>query len=644
MVKFNIGSRAEVMHGTAKKTGGGLRKKDLKYNKRGKIVSKKASKTAKNNNNLIKAGYITKKGVFGVFKIGGSIKNNSNIGAKQYSTNNVRKLSSMGNPKWANNWLNNESGNNDKNTNNTNNLKLANKTNNLKLANKTPELSHIYNHNNSKMANNMNDILIRFKQLMINGKPPECIKYGLCNSIGYILQNFFETYTKVSTKIAKFKNNENLTLDNISLMLFTEFLYNISNLINLINLNNLNPFLEKLFHYKFDYSKFKIFTLKEKKYLINYNFDKNDIIKKRRDMYISIPDVDLSLDVNIETNIIYFNIGEKIETLSFNKTDIDINIEIDEDDPDHDILYLSLFFFNTTNADMKRYVKRYKEIIDIVKQEDENIQNTSILYSFELPGFILFLLKKIMKLYNYKYIYLEDHAYSPHKNAPATTRTRRSIGTFNQSMMLKFNVPMIYTYYGFYTKNFLNMVLGDVPEDINDRYIKCDNISNSIIKLFETIYTAEIKEISIRLQPQQPPQPPISRSYSNPTNFQLPAHLYTRTIRNGTKNNLKNHLLRAFHDIILLKNQIAYADQTNQTNLAELQSNFIDKILFLVRLFMKSILDLSDINLLPNETHKQIFNLLYKMGNTRVDIIKKSSPIKGIWKNNIKELKRLVNL
>ena len=69
MVKFNIGSRAEVMHGTARKTGGGLRKKDLKYNKRGKIVSKKASKTAKNNNNLIKAGYITKKGVFGVFKI-----------------------------------------------------------------------------------------------------------------------------------------------------------------------------------------------------------------------------------------------------------------------------------------------------------------------------------------------------------------------------------------------------------------------------------------------------------------------------------------------------------------------------------------------------------------------------------------------
>ena len=74
MVKQKIGSRAQVMHGNAKITGGGLRKKDLKYNKRGKIVSKKASKAAKKSNNLVKAGYITKKGHFGVIKRGGSIK------------------------------------------------------------------------------------------------------------------------------------------------------------------------------------------------------------------------------------------------------------------------------------------------------------------------------------------------------------------------------------------------------------------------------------------------------------------------------------------------------------------------------------------------------------------------------------------
>ena len=71
MVKQRIGSRAQVMHGTAKMTGGGLTKKHLKYNKRGKIVSKKASKSAKKSNNLVKAGYITRKGHFGTIRRGG---------------------------------------------------------------------------------------------------------------------------------------------------------------------------------------------------------------------------------------------------------------------------------------------------------------------------------------------------------------------------------------------------------------------------------------------------------------------------------------------------------------------------------------------------------------------------------------------
>jgi hypothetical protein len=38
-----IGSRTQVMNRNAKMTGGGLKKKDLKYNKQGKIVSKKMS-------------------------------------------------------------------------------------------------------------------------------------------------------------------------------------------------------------------------------------------------------------------------------------------------------------------------------------------------------------------------------------------------------------------------------------------------------------------------------------------------------------------------------------------------------------------------------------------------------------------------
>ena len=63
-----VGSRAQVMHGNAKMTGGGLRKKDLKYNKQGKIVSKKMSQRAKKEKRLQKAGYITKKGQFGAVR------------------------------------------------------------------------------------------------------------------------------------------------------------------------------------------------------------------------------------------------------------------------------------------------------------------------------------------------------------------------------------------------------------------------------------------------------------------------------------------------------------------------------------------------------------------------------------------------
>ena len=64
-LKQTTGSRAQVMHGNAQKTSGGLTKSQLKYNKQGKIVSKKASALAKKNNRLVKAGYVTKKGVFG---------------------------------------------------------------------------------------------------------------------------------------------------------------------------------------------------------------------------------------------------------------------------------------------------------------------------------------------------------------------------------------------------------------------------------------------------------------------------------------------------------------------------------------------------------------------------------------------------
>ena len=59
------GTRAQVMHGTALKTPGGLTKSQLKYNKQGRIVSKKKSARAKRENRLVKAGYKTTKGEFG---------------------------------------------------------------------------------------------------------------------------------------------------------------------------------------------------------------------------------------------------------------------------------------------------------------------------------------------------------------------------------------------------------------------------------------------------------------------------------------------------------------------------------------------------------------------------------------------------
>ncbi len=77
------GTRAEVMHGTAQRTSGGLTKKDLKYNKSGRIVSKKKSQLAKNDKRLEKAGYKTKKGEFGSFYVSPTKKRSKKKGSKK---------------------------------------------------------------------------------------------------------------------------------------------------------------------------------------------------------------------------------------------------------------------------------------------------------------------------------------------------------------------------------------------------------------------------------------------------------------------------------------------------------------------------------------------------------------------------------
>ena len=64
---MTTGSRRQVFNGNADRTSGGLTKKDL-FKKNGRIKSKKASRKAKKNKNLLKAGWTCKKGQFGAIK------------------------------------------------------------------------------------------------------------------------------------------------------------------------------------------------------------------------------------------------------------------------------------------------------------------------------------------------------------------------------------------------------------------------------------------------------------------------------------------------------------------------------------------------------------------------------------------------
>lgn len=60
-----VGSRAEVWHGNAHHTPGGVTKKGLLKNKHGEIVSRIKHFQAKKDKRLEKAGYFTEKGKFG---------------------------------------------------------------------------------------------------------------------------------------------------------------------------------------------------------------------------------------------------------------------------------------------------------------------------------------------------------------------------------------------------------------------------------------------------------------------------------------------------------------------------------------------------------------------------------------------------
>jgi hypothetical protein len=64
-----VGSKAQVWHGSAKHTSGGLTRKDLMKTKKGRIVSRKKHAAGKKAiKRLVKAGFKAKKGKFTLFK------------------------------------------------------------------------------------------------------------------------------------------------------------------------------------------------------------------------------------------------------------------------------------------------------------------------------------------------------------------------------------------------------------------------------------------------------------------------------------------------------------------------------------------------------------------------------------------------
>ena len=90
-----IGTRAQVWHGTAFKTSGGLTKTHIMQNKNGRIVSRSKHSQAKKDNRLVKAGYGTKKGTFGFVKMskGKSKRGGGPMGSSSNgSSSNMMKL------------------------------------------------------------------------------------------------------------------------------------------------------------------------------------------------------------------------------------------------------------------------------------------------------------------------------------------------------------------------------------------------------------------------------------------------------------------------------------------------------------------------------------------------------------------------
>ena len=87
MADKTVGSKAEVFHGTAKHTSGGLTKKDLMRTKVGRIVSRKKHAAGKKAiKHLFTLGFKPKKGAFRLFGKGATRKASRKAGRKARST------------------------------------------------------------------------------------------------------------------------------------------------------------------------------------------------------------------------------------------------------------------------------------------------------------------------------------------------------------------------------------------------------------------------------------------------------------------------------------------------------------------------------------------------------------------------------
>lgn len=91
-----VGSKAQVWHGTADRTAGGLKKSDLFQDDKGNIKYKRASRAAKKSQNLRKAGWTAEKGKFGAVRIEDLKKKKKSSGTKSKGKKGKREKGSKG--------------------------------------------------------------------------------------------------------------------------------------------------------------------------------------------------------------------------------------------------------------------------------------------------------------------------------------------------------------------------------------------------------------------------------------------------------------------------------------------------------------------------------------------------------------------